>query len=489
MFLITQDNSMKKKDKKTDISHLDSADKTIVIHLLQEQVNLLKEKNKRLATRLKLLEGKLSKNSSNSSKPPSSDKNNSGKKPKKTTSSRKRSGKKPGGQPGHKGSTLEIHAKPDEIITLAVDDCINCHRSLNNAVADLERRQIFEIPEPKIWITEYQAEVKYCKHCDCHTGACFPDNVTHTTQYGPRAKSLMTYMTQYQLLPYHRASEFFKTIYNHNISVGTIVNAVNLLSNRLEKVEIEIKKLLTKSTIAHADETGININSDKQWLHTVGTTQLTHYAIHKKRGRIATEDIGILPDFNGTLIHDHWKSYFTYKDILHGLCNSHHIRELRFIHEHHHMKWAKKMSDLLVAINVHKEKLISKNKSFTNRQIKDYQSSYDEILLKSRWEQARRGTIDSKNLLKRLKNYKSEVLLFMTDMKVPFTNNLSEQDIRMTKVKQKISGCFRNIVGGDNFCKIRSVISTAKKNKKNIFDILQIAFQKTISVENLLIDS
>jgi len=480
---------MPKRDKKTDVSHLDSADKTVVIHLLQEHVNLLEEKNKRLATRLKVLEGTLSKNSSNSSKPPSSDKNNSRKKPKKTTSSRKKSGKKAGGQPGHKGSTLEMSAKPDEIRLLPVASCIGCKRGLKSAPADLEKRQVFEIPEPQIWVTEYQAEVKYCTHCACTTVACFPADVTHTTQYGPRAKSLMVYMTQYQLLPYKRSSEFFKTIYNHRISEGTLVNAVNALSHRLETVEGEIKNLLMKAKVAHADETGANINGNKQWLHTVGTTELTHYALHKKRGRIATEDIGILPEFEGTLIHDHWKSYFTYENIRHGLCNAHHLRELRFIYEHHNIKWAKKVSDLLIAINRHKENLLAKQKEFTKRQIKDYQDSYDKILINARSEQARRGTIDSKNLLKRLKNYKSEVLLFMTDMRVPFTNNLSEQDIRMMKVKQKISGCFRSIAGGESFCRIRSVISTAKKNKKNIFDVLQTAFQKTISVETLLANS
>jgi len=480
---------MGKRDKKTDVSHLDSADKTAVIHLLQEQVNLLEEKNKRLAARLKALEGKLSKNSSNSSKPPSSDKNNSGKKAKKTTSSRKKSGKRPGGQPGHKGSTLEMSSKPDKVITLPVSNCINCNHSFKGVSAELEKRQVFEIPEPQISITEYQAQVKYCKDCDCHTVACFPAGVTHTTQYGPRAKSLMVYMTQYQLLPYQRASEFFRAVYNHNVSAGTIVNAVNVLSSRLRKVESEIKSLLIQSTLAHADETGANIKGKKQWLHTVGTTELTHYAIHEKRGRIATEDIGILPDFSGTLIHDHWKSYFTYENIQHGLCNAHHIRELRFIYEHHHIKWAKKISNLLIAINIHKEKLLSHKKSFTKRQISGYQDCYDEILSKARTEQARRGTTDSKNLLKRLKNYKSEVLLFMTDMRAPFTNNLSEQDIRMMKVKQKISGCFRNISGGENFCRIRSVISTTKKNKKNVFDILQIAFQKIISIEVLLANS
>ena len=271
---------------------------------------------------------------------------------------------------------------------------------------------------------------------------------------------------------------------------GTIVNAVNTLSERSEAVDIDIKNLLTKSTLVHCDETGVNMGGDKQWLHTVGNRQLTYYAIHEKRGRQATEAIGILPKFSGTMIHDHWKSYFTYKDNRHGLCNAHHLRELRFIYEHQEIKWAKKISALLIGINAHKEKLQSKNKpQFSKRQLEEYHQTYDKILSNAVREQARRGTIDSHNLLKRLKNYKAAVLLFMTDFNVPFTNNLSEQDLRMNKVKQKISGCFRSKTGGDNFCRIRSVISTAKKNKKNIFNILQKAFQEIISADFLLANS
>ena len=404
---------------------------------------------------------------------------------KKTTSSRKKSGRKPGGQPGHKGYTLEMKAKPDEVITLPVDNCVNCHRNLKNMPAELEKRQVFEIPEPRIWVSEYQAQVKYCEDCDCTTVACFPEHVTHTTQYGPRAKSLMVYMTEYQLLPYKRASEFFKTIYNHGVSVGTIVNAVNALSNRLDYVEGEIKELLIKANLAHADETGMNVNGKKHWLHTVGTKELTHYALHEKRGRDAMDDIGILPEFDGTLIHDHWKSYYYYAS-RHGLCNAHHLRELRFIYENHNINWAKKISDLLIEINEHKEKLISEKKAFTKQHLRQYHKRYDEILSKAKWEQSRKATIESTNLLKRLKNFKSEVLLFMMDMEVPFTNNLSEQDIRMMKVKQKISGGFRSDEGVKSFCRIRSIISTAIKNKKNIFEVLQRAFQGKISVDYLL---
>ena len=197
------------------------------------------------------------------------------------------------------------------------------------------------------------------------------------------------------------------------------------------------------------------------------------------------DDIGILPEFDGTLIHDHWKSYYHYA-LRHGLCNAHHLRELRFVFENHTIKWANKVSSLLIEINEHKERLEAKKKAFTKQHIKEYSTRYDKILSKAKWEQARKATVESTNLLKRLKNFKDDVLLFMIDMDVPFTNNLSEQDIRMMKVKQKISGCFRHVDGGTAFCRICSVISTAKKNKKNIFEILQVAFQNKISVGYLL---
>jgi len=476
---------MIKKDKKIDVSHLDSADKTVLIDMLNEKNNLLIEKYNRLEARFKLLEARLAKNSSNSSKPPSSDT----KKPKKTESLKKKSGKKPGGQPGHKGHTLEMSSAPDEIVILGVDACVHCGNNLKKTRASLDKRQEFEIPKPKIWVTEYQAESKDCKKCHYITTAFFPEHITHVTQYGPRARSLMVYMNEYQFIPFERSSEFFKTVYGHSISPGTIVNAVTTLSRRYETVEDEIKQLLIKSNLVNCDETSVNINGNKQWLHTVGTEQLTHYAVHEKRGRQATEDIGILPDFKGTMVHDHWKSYFSYKESQHGLCNAHHLRELRFIHEHHYIKWANEMSELLLDINQQKELLLKKGKRFSQYCLTINSQAYDEILKKAGREQARRGTIDSSNLLKRLKNYKREVLLFMYDMAVPFTNNLSERDIRMNKIKQKISGCFRQQEGAKDFCRIRSVISTAKKNKKNIFNILQISFQKIITADLLLDNS
>jgi len=343
---------MKKTLTKEVIRELGSAEKTIVIEMLQEQVNLLKEEVSRLKTKMKNLEGQIAKNSNNSSKPPSSDT----KKPNKTTSSRKKSDKKPGGQPGHKGHHLAMKATPDETVVLSVDECKNCGNDLKGIANNIESRQVFEIPEPKFIVTEYQAESKGCKCCGYTTTACFPDGITHTAQYGKRARSLMVYMNQYQFVPFDRASQFFEAIYGHKVSPGTIVNAVDALAARLDNLDNEIKEALANAEVVHCDETSLSVSGTKHWLHTVGNEKLAHYALHPKRGVQATQDIGILPGFTGTMIHDHWKSYFVYEDSEHALCNAHHLRELRFINEHHNMKWAGTISSLLVYINEHKKK-------------------------------------------------------------------------------------------------------------------------------------
>jgi len=478
----------KKKDKNTDVSHMHDAEKTVFIEMLFEKINCLEEKIERLRAKNKFLEDNASKNSNNSHKPPSTDNKGKKGKPRKTTSSRTKSGKKPGGQDGHKGSHLKMSARPDEVITLPVTHCGHCHKNLKRSQADIEKRQMFEIPEPKMWITEYQSESKCCPNCNKTTKALYPEDITNKTQYGPRARTLMVYMNQYQFIPFKRVSEFFQSVYHHTVSAGTIVNAVRYLDNRIINVEKQIMDFIIQSKINHADESGANINGDKYWMHTVGNMQSTHFGMHKKRGRKATEAIGILPGYNGTLVHDHWKSYFTYTDCQHALCNAHHIRELRFLHEQQGIKWANKISDLLLEINRKKLKWIENGKdAFSARLLRKYNLKYDDILRKAKREQAIRGTIDSKNLLKRLLNYKDETLLFMNDFLVPFTNNLSEQDLRMPKIKQKISGCYRSLAGAYRFCRIRSMTSTAKKNGKNIFNTIELCFSKIISLDDLLV--
>jgi transposase len=456
-------------------------EKKIELILLQaEQVQLLKEVVKNLKDKIKKLQCK---NSNNSHKPPSSDQN---RKKKKTQSLRKKSGKNPGGQPGHKGDTLKKVANPDEIIIHSVESCQKCNNKLNKRADNIQSRQVFEIPEPKFIVTEHQVEIKRCRCCNHVNTGEFPEGVINSTQYGEKAKGLIVYLHHGQLLPYKRLKELFQEIYKQNISTGTLVNTINSGADRLVFIENNIKTLLINSQILHNDETGINISGEKQWLHVAGNKTLTHYSVHKKRGFDAMEDIGILSKFKGTMIHDHWKSYFKYTQPNHALCNAHHLRELKYIHEIQGFKWAAEMTDLLLRMRNNRKLAVQNNKSFFPKQtITKYINAYNFVIKKGKTEQAIRGTLDSKNLLKRFEKYSKETLLFIHDFNVPFSNNQGEQDIRMHKVKQKISGGFRTSKGAKAFCTNRGIISTAIKNGKNVLDILQKNFQNILSIEYL----
>ena len=230
----------------------------------------------------------------------------------------------------------------------------------------------------------------------------------------------------------------------------------------------------------------MSISGKKKWLHTVGNKNAAHFAFHQNREVKATQEICILPEFKGTLVHDCWKSYFLY-ECEHALCNAHHIRELRFIHENHNMKWASKMLEFLVNVNYHKHKHLTDGKDkFSKKILDEYNQKYESIVAAAKKEHARHATRDSSNLLNILIHYKQEALLFMHDFLVSFTNILAEGDFRMAKVKQKISGCFRSLVGADNFCLIRNLLVSAKKNNKNVFDMLQQSLLEIIYLDDLL---
>ncbi len=295
----------------------------------------------------------------------------------------------------------------------------------------------------------------------------------------------MVYLSQYQLLPYKRLAEFFKDVFNQGLSQGTLVN-VNLEAyNKLESVEESIKKSLEHSKIMHADETGLKVINKRHWLHVCCTDNYTYYAIHPKRGPIAMEEIGLLPKFNGKLIHDHFRTYFKYGKS-HGLCNSHILRELTFLQERDNCKWAESMEKLLLRIkNKIEANLVKTNTHLTNKEMKKYYSEYTNILSKGRQEcptatpiTGKKGKIKqtkARNLVERLRKYRLEVLAFMYDSTVPFDNNQAEIDIRMMKVHQKISGCFQSINGAKMFCRIRGYISTTRKQGHNVLSSIEKA--------------
>ena len=439
-----------------------------------------------LAEQIERLEDQLAKNSSNSGKPPSSD----GYEKPAPKSRRKRSGKKSGGQAGHPGSTLRGVLKPDHVEVHAVSCCSNCHASLKREKAvKIEKRQVFDLPQIRIEVTEHQAEVKVCPGCHQTTKGQFPAGVSQAAQYGKKIKAQMAYFHEYQMLPLKRAQETLKELYGQTVGEGTILFACEELAEQVAPANTAIKEHITyKEQVGNFDETGLRIENALHWLHVASTNLLTYYAFHKKRGKEAMDAIGILPNFSGRAIHDGLPAYFQYLNLKHGLCNEHHLRSFEFLEERHPQKWVIKLKELILEIKTAVDKAQQTSKTrLSSKTMTDFSARYDALLKQGfkenpppqKKEPAKRGRPKqsfAKNLLDRLFDHKQAVLAFMVDFKVPFDNNQAERDIRMIKVRQKISGCFRSSRGAEIFCAVRGYISTARKNDQSVLDVLHAAF-------------
>jgi len=425
---------------------------------------------------ISLLAGRLNLNSKNSSKPPSSDPN------REKTPARKRTGKKPGGQKGHPGKTLAKVDDPDFIEPIKID-----RRTLppgRYTDGGYESRQVFDIDISRV-VTEYRAQILIDKSGNCFV-ASFPEGVTKAVQYGSGTKAHSVYMSQYQLIPYNRIQDHFADQLDVPLSEGSIYNFNKEAFCLLADFENRAKQELSDAVIAHADETGINVNGDRIWLHSLSNAQWTLFYPHRKRGTEAMNAMGVLPVFKGTLCHDHWKPYYQY-DCTHALCNAHHLRELTFAWEQDGQQWAKRMKDLLETIN---KEVIIHSGVLDAVESKKYRKKYRSLIKQAAVEcpepqrhptkKGKRGRIKkskSRNLLERLKDYEDDVLRFMENEHVSFTNNLGENDIRMTKVQQKISGCFRALEGAHIFCRIRSYLSTCRKHDIKSSEALNLLFE------------
>lgn len=449
------------------------------ISLLHTEVLALRTENVQLKKLLQEALDKLNKNSSNSSKPPSSD-------IVRTKSLRIATGKKVGGQAGHKGHHLPMSNHIDDRVIYKAKTCTGCGKDISGVGSQrFERRQVYDIPVIQIKVTEHQSEIKCCPHCACENRGTFPLELTQPTQYGSNIKQLGVYLSQYQLLPFQRSVQMIEDLTGHRISQSSLGNFTNNCSQQLSGFMEALKQNLLQAPLVHADETGYYYENNRNWLHVATTEDCTYYYPHEKRGKEAMDAMGILPTYTGALMHDYWKSYLDY-DCQHYLCNVHHLRDLTFCQEQEKSTWAMLMKTLLLDMKQGVDDAIALDlPNLTEAQQNKYLQRYDSLIAQGNIEHplpqkeaGKRGAVKkskSKNLLDRFAKHKDDITQFIKNFAVPFGNNIAEQAVRMMKLKQKISGCFRSKEGAVIFATIRSYIDTMRKNGYGIMDALALA--------------
>ena len=434
--------------------------------------------------RLGEVEGKLAKDSHNSSKPPSSD----GLKRKRVTL-RKKSGKQAGGQMGHTGRTLVAVEPPDEVVRHRPRVCQHCQQPLEEGAGRVkERRQVHDLPELRLWVCEHQVEEVCCLSCGEQNSGTFPAEVKAPVQYGVNVQAVAVYLHQGQLLPMARTCEVLDEVCGCHLSQGTLLRWVQEASERLVTTVEQIADWLSVARVQHGDETGMRIGGKLHWLHVNCTPWLTHLAWHQKRGRKAMDEIGIWPRFGGRAMHDRWSSYDSYAGA-HSLCGAHLLRDCLYLAEQQQQTWAAEMADHLLAMHHAAQEWRVQGLSCVPPMERDeWVTRYFELLMCGYAAQPppvqaerikRRGRQKqsaAKNLLDDLLTRADQVLAFLDDLAVPFTNNQAERDLRMVKVQQKIAGTFRSEHGATAFCRIRSYLSTMHKQGHALLAALAAVF-------------
>ena len=458
-----------------------------LVYALATQLEVLVQHVTKQGEALQALQARLAKNSRNSSKPPASDGYG---KVKRTESLRQSGEKANGGQPGHEGYTLRAADDPARIEIHAVEQCAHCQASLMGIeVAGYAERQVFDLPAIHIEVTAHRAEIKVCPACGLASTGPFPAPVTQAVQYGPMVATWASYFTNYHHIPVERTTEIFDDLVQHRVSEATVLKASEQLDTCIAPATEAVQEQLRAAEVLHVDESGVRVEGKLHWLHVASTDTLTHYEVHAKRGQEAMEAAGILGAFRGTAVHDHWAPYFRYTACDHALCNAHHLRELQFIHKQYQQPWAKDMADLLCAVKTAVDKTPAPAVSLAPSQLEAFAQQYDEIVqagiaanprtVPQGPQRGRPKQPPPLNLAMRLHDCKALVLAFMYDFRVPFDNNQGERDIRMVKVKQKVSGGFRTLEGAQRFGRIRGYLSTARKHAKNVFEAIQDALDGT----------
>lgn len=468
---------------------------------LQEENQRLRAQNKKLDTALKAaleqiqeLKARLGADSQNSNWPPSQDRT---RKPKRKRSLRKATGRKAGGQAGHRGETLEQKAEADEIVIHEVEECTGCGALLNgeDEVVGTIRRQVWDIPQPRINITEHQVPQVRCRGCGVLNQAVFPDEVGAPVQYGPHLKQLVVYLKQYQFIPYDRCRQLIADLFGQPVSPGTLQRIVGQAATRLQAVHQAITTALTGAKVAHFDESGCYLQGERHWLHLAATPTLTAYQVSRYRGRRGTDAMGVLPEFGGVAVHDMWSAYFQYDHARHAVCHVHHLRELKALFERTGQPWTRRLQGFLLAtkrvVAQARQRGLTTLPLAKQAQVNRLFDRLTQLALAANpppatgWPQGQRGRpkkTKSRNFAERMGHFRAEMLRFAFDFKVPFDNNLAERDIRMLKVQQKISGCFRSQQGADDFCITRSYLSTMKKQGINVWEAIGSIFKGPLLV-------
>lgn len=482
-------------NNRIDLLYTDLCKANVKIGELEEENKRLREREvkkdkeiEKLNLTINNLTSRIKKDSSNSSKPSSTD----GFK-KKVPTFRKKTGKKPGGQPGHTGHTLKLFADPTEVIKCKKEHC-KCGGHIAYKTEHTSKKQHVDI-EIIVKITEFQIFEGVCECCGKQYTSEFPEGIVNTVQYGDNLKALIAMLTNEGMVSIKRTIDLISSLTNGriNLSEGTVVNINYELAKNCEPLISEIKSDLIKANVLCVDESGVRINGKLNWIHTACTDDATLYMVDKKRGNEATDNMGILSYFVGILMHDHLKSYYNYKTMDHAECNAHILRYIKGIVEIFKREEAEEFLGFLVRINNDKKHAIKEGKpSFLEAEIKEIEDEYLDIL--NRWKCKYEKEVenlketkyhnDERCLITRLIEYKEEHLRFIKDFKVPFDNNAAERALRMIKTKIKVSGGFRSENGSNSFAIIRSIISTAKKRKINVYQ----TFRKLFSGDTVVLN-
>lgn len=466
--------------------------------LARQSQELLEQRqlNHQLLRRIRELEREIergtplvARDSHNSSLPPSLDP--PWQKVKRTSSLRKKSGRSPGGQPGHRGATLKQTAHPDQVITHAPEACPDCGASLHEAeVVDTSRRQVFDFPPVRLLVTEHRAETRRCTACGAEARGDFPSGLRAPVQYGGAVLARAAYLNLYQLLPVARTAEALRDLFGCSPSPAIIQRAGRVFSGKLVRCEQRIKAAIRDSEVVGADETALRVAGANGFIHVARTDELTHFAYDSRRGKDAMQEVGILPQFTGTLVRDGYLSYSRFERCRHSLCNAHILRDLVFVEEFSPAQkaWTKPLSALLLEI----KEAAAKARAAEEGQLSEgarghFLRRYDRLLKKADRlnphppaddggdspKKKRPPLSPQRRLVNRLLRRRDEVLRFMTDLSVPFDNNGSERDLRMVKLQQKIGGCFRTADGARSFCRVRSYLSSARKQGHRLLPALE----------------